>query len=460
MRKILTIGLVAALAASVPVPAAGQEETPAKIKAYGFIRNYMVFDTHEVSAGTQDLYFYMPKDSKMVDGVDQNENPSFRMLALTTRLGLNVSGYRFGEMQANGTIEGDFYCMSGSMAAFRLRQAYVGLLWDNLELGDLLVNIGQTWHPMAADMPHITNLETGAPFNPFNRSPQVMFHWTVGKFTWTGGILYPMQYLPVGPIYSTNPVWSDVTGQYEPKTTYSTTKSAEFNKYGMIPEVYLGVALKSGGFLGKAGVNFFSIMPRWQAPAITIVDEATKELAFDYDNTSLLKARLYAVSPFLFLQFTKGSFQLKAKTILAQAGEHMNLLSGYAGTYNWDTHALEYTPMQDWASFVSFQAGRKFQFLCMFGYMQQLGTTRSIFAYLANDRLNTLWLNTAADNKIQRAFRATPTLALNVGKLTFSLEYNCTGAWFGEGDRNRGGLYDTGHWVLNHRIEQMVKFSF
>ena len=84
----------------------------------------------------------------------------------------------------------------------------------------------------------------------------------------------------------------------------------------------------------------------------------------------------------------------------------------------------------------------------MLGYMQQLGTTKSVFAYLANDRLNTLWLNTSADNKIQRAFRATPT------------EYNCTGAWFGEGDRNRGGLYGTGHWVLNHRVEQMVKFSF
>ena len=460
MKKIL-LTLLAALSTMGPgVVCSAQEETPAKVKLYGFIRNYMVFDTHEVSAGIQDLYFYMPKDRQMVDGVDQNANPSFRMLALTSRLGLEIGDYRIGDLKATGNIEADFYCMSGSMAAFRLRQAYVGLLWDNLVLGDLLVNIGQTWHPMAADFPHITNLETGAPFNPVNRSPQVMFHWNVGKFTWTGGILYPMQFLPVGPTLSTDPAWDSYTEQYKPQTTYGTAKSAEFNKYGMIPEVYVGVAFKSGGFLGKVGANFFSSMPRWQAPAITIVDEATKELSFDYDHTSMLKARLYAISPFVFLQFTKGSFQLKAKSILAQSGEHMNLLSGYAGTYNWSKHALEYTPMQDWASFISFQAGRKFQFLCMLGYMQQLGTTKSVFAYRANDRLNTLWLNTSADNKIQRAFRATPTLAYNLGKLTFSLEYNCTGAWFGEGDRNRGGLFDTGHWVLNHRVEQMVKFSF
>ena len=195
MKKIL-LPLLAALSALGPgVVCSAQEETPAKVKLYGFIRNYMVFDTHEVSAGTQDLYFYMPKDSKMVDGVDQNQVPSFRMLALTTRLGLNVDGYRIGELKVKGNVEADFYCMSGSLATLRLRHAYMGLLWDNLVLGDLLVNVGQTWHPMAADMPHVTNLETGAPFNPFNRSPQVMFHWTVGKFTWTGGILYPMQYL-------------------------------------------------------------------------------------------------------------------------------------------------------------------------------------------------------------------------------------------------------------------------
>ena len=460
MKQIL-LSLFAALSILGPgVVCFAQEETPAKVKVYGFIRNYMVFDTHEVSAGTQDLYFYMPKDRKMVDGVDQNAVPSFRMLALTTRLGLDVGGYRIGDLKVSGNVEADFYSMNGSLATLRLRHAYASLLWDNLVLGDLLVHVGQTWHPMAADMPHVTNLETGAPFNPFNRSPQVMFHWTVGKFTWTGGILYPMQYLPVGPVNTTSPVWNPSTGRYEPKLTYGTTKSADFNKYGLIPEVYLGVSFKSGGFLGKAGANLFSSLPRWEAPAITVVDEATRELTFDYDHTSVLKERLYAISPFVYLQFTKGSFQIKAKSILAQSGEHMNLLSGYAGTYNWNRHSLEYTPMQDWASFVSVQAGRKFQFLCMLGYMQQLGTTKSVFAYLANNRLNTLWLNTSADSKIQRAFRATPTLAYNLGKLTFSLEYNCTGAWFGEGDRNRGGLYETGHWVLNHRVEQMVKFSF
>ena len=459
MKKIL-LSLIAALSALGPgIVCAGQEETPARFQPYGYIANYMVFDSREVDAGTQDLFFFMPKDLKMVGGVDENAAPSFRMLTLTSRLGLRVSGYRIGNTNVSGNIEGDFYCMSGSTATFRLRHAYMGLRWEGRR-GDLLLNVGQTWHPMAADLPHVNNVEMGSPFNPFNWSPQIMAHWTVGKFTWTGGILYPMQFLPAGPEVTTKPVWSSYYEEYEPWTTRGTTRNGDFMKYGLIPEVYLGVSFQSGGFLARAGADFFSIMPRWNAPTITIVDEETKELTFDYDSNSLLKARLYALSPFLFLQYTKGSFQIKAKSILAQAGDHLNLLSGYAGTYNWSKRALEYTPMQDWASYLSFQAGRKFQFLCMLGYMQQLGTTKSVFAYETTDRQNTLWLNTVADAKIQRAFRATPTLAYHLGKLTFSLEYNCTGAWFGEGTRNRGGLYADGHWVLNHRVEQMIKFSF
>ena len=458
MKRIL-LPLLAALSALGPaLVCSAQEETPAKVRVYGFIRNYTVFDTREVSAGIQDLYFYMPKDVKMSDGEDENAVPSLRMLSLTSHFGAQISGYQIGNTKVSGTIEGDFYCMNGSMAAFRLRHAYMGILWDNLVLGDLLLNVGQTWHPMAADLPNVTNLETGAPFNPVNRSPQIMVHWTVGKFTWTGGILYPMQFLPVGPTSTTTPVWYGLSGEYLPVTTYGSTKSADYNKYGMVPEVYLGVSFHSGGFLGRLGVNMFSSLPRWEAPAVTIVDEATRELTYDFTDTHVMKARLFAFSPMLFLQYTHGSFQVKAKSVLAQSGEHLNLLSGYGVTFNWKRHALEYTPMQDWASFLSFQFGRKFQFMSMFGYMQQLGTTKALFADQTNRR--PLWLNTAADANIQRAVRATPTLVYNLGNLAFSLEYNCTAAWFGTGQRNRGGIFETGHWVLNHRVEQMIKFSF
>ena len=171
------------------------------------------------------------------------------------------------------------------------------------------------------------------------------------------------------------------------------------------------------------------------------------------NKTREVKSLLSTFSPFLFLQFTKGMFQLRAKSILAQSGEQLNLLSGYGvHSYNSDG-TITYTPMQDWASFVSFQYGKKFQVMCMLGYMKQFGTTKD----LCN---NQLWMNTAADTKIQQAFRATPTVAWNLGKFTVSLEYNLTTAQFGEGDRNARGLYTNTHWVMNHRFICMTKFTF
>lgn len=402
-----------------------QEETPSKFKLYGFIRNYTVADTRAVNAGTEDLYFYMPKGYDMKDGMDLNDGFNWRFVSLTTRLGLDVSGYKWGTMGVSGKVEADFYNLSGSVPILRLRQAFMKLAWDDSPVG---LTIGQTWHPMAADMPHMNNLETGAPFNPFNRSPQLMVDWKLGgAWTFTASVLYLNHYLPTGPA----------------------GKSKDYYKYGL-PEFYAGVTYKSEKFVGKLGVDLVNLRPYRTHVDVRVMDDAP---------TVEVKSLLHTVSPFIFLQYTSGKFQLRAKSILAQAGEHMNLLSGY-GVAGYDVQVatgplgIDYTPMQDWASFVSFSYGKKVQLMCMLGYMKQLGTTEP----LVN---NLLWLNDSANQSIQEAFRATPILAWNLGKFTVSLEYNLTAAAFGQGTRNAYGMFDgTPEWILNHRFILMTKFNF
>ena len=105
MKKTILIAMAALLAGS----AAMAQETPAKFKLYGFIRNYMVADTRATNAGTEDLYFYMPKGHDMQNGVDMNDCFSWRFVSLTSRLGLDVSGYKFGTMGVSGKVEVDFY---------------------------------------------------------------------------------------------------------------------------------------------------------------------------------------------------------------------------------------------------------------------------------------------------------------------------------------------------------------
>lgn len=418
MKKGIIIVLAALLTGSA---AFAQEEKPAHFKLYGFIRNYLSADSRAVNGGTEDLYFYMPKDVSMKDGYDQNAGFNWRYVSLTTRLGLDVSGYQWGKMGISGKVEADFYALSGSVPILRLRQAFMKLTWDE---SPVALTLGQTWHPMAADMPHMNNLETGAPFNPFNRSPQVMVDVKLGSnVTFTASLLYLNHYLPTGPA----------------------GKSKDYYKYGL-PELYAGITYKSGKFMGKAGVDMVNMRPYRTITDWRVQDGSNKTIE--------VKNLLTTLSPFLFAQYTNGLFQLKAKTILAQAGEHLNLLSGYGVNSLYTDGNISYTPMQDWASFVSVQYGKKTQFMCMLGYMKQLGTTKELVD-------NQLWMNTAADTKIQQAFRATPTVAWNLGKFTVSLEYNLTAAEFGSGTRNaRGMLTGDKEWILNHRFICMTKFNF
>ncbi len=428
MRKVLFITLAALLTGGAAF-AQAPEQKPAHFKFYGFIRNYLVADSRAVNAGTEDLYFYMPKDVSMKDGYDQNAGFNWRFLSLTTRLGLDISGYKWGTMGVSGKVEADFYTLSGSTPVLRLRQAFMKLSWDD---NPVTLTLGQAWHPMAADMPHMNNLETGAPFNPFNRSPQITADVNLGSgLTLTASLLYLNHYLPTGPV----------------------GKSKDYYKYGL-PELYLGLSYKSDAFLGRVGLDMTNIRPYRTLTDWRVLDGGGKTIE--------VKSLMTTFSPFLYAQYTKGLFQLKAKTILAQGGEHLNLLSGYGvHSFNQDG-TIEYTPMQDWASFVSFSYGKKFQVMAMLGYMKQLGTTKE----LADNRM---WLNTSADTKIQQAFRATPTVAWNLGKFTLSLEYNLTAAEFGTGDFDSRGLQRrpapgaaaaAPHWVLNHRFICMTKFNF
>ncbi|MBO5595917.1 MAG: hypothetical protein J5917_03980 [Bacteroidales bacterium] len=425
LAALLTSG--AAFAQEAPVA-----EKPSHFKLYGFIRNYIAADSRSVKAGTEDLYFYMPMDKDMTNGFDANGSFNWRFVSLTTRLGLDVSGYKWGSMGISGKVEADFYYLSGSVPTLRLRQAFMKLVWDN---SPWALTLGQAWHPMAVDMPHMTNLETGAPFNPFSRTPQIRADVALGSgFSLTAGLMYLNHYLPTGP---------------------GNTKSKDYFKFGL-PEFYFGANFQNEHFLARIGLNMVNMRPYRTHPDWRVQGDDAPVIE--------VKSLLTTVSPFAFFQYTDGMFQLRAKTILAQGGEHMNLLSGY-GVHSFNNDGtISYTPMQDWASFVSFSYGKKFQVMAMLGYMKQLGTTRDLVD-------NQLWLNTSADTRIQQAFRATPTVAWNLGKFTVSLEYNMTAAQFGntvaagftaDAARDARGLFNPAemHWVLNHRFICMTKFNF
>ena len=115
MKKIyflLSAALLALCAMNVSAAETAQKAEPKNnIKLYGFVRNYLTFDSRESVSGTGDLFYYLPKDVKMNDAgtEDLNAAPSFRYLALTSRLGVDVTGYSIENVHFGAKIEADFY---------------------------------------------------------------------------------------------------------------------------------------------------------------------------------------------------------------------------------------------------------------------------------------------------------------------------------------------------------------
>ena len=413
MNKSILATAVAVLALSFS--AAAQDNATVQFKPYGFIRNYFAADSRESVYGVDDLFYYLPKDRNIVDGEDLNAQSTYVYGNLTSRLGLDIVGYQVNGWNVSARFEADFAAgLSGvtGTATLRLRQAFVTLAKDGVS-----IKAGQSWHPMAADMPHIFSLNTGAPFGPFSRTPEVVADFGLGNgVTLTTAALWQMQYTSAGP----------------------SGASAEYIKYGGIPELYLGLSLKDGGFTGRVGLDMLSIKPRHLNAA----------------GNHKVKDRITTVSPFMYAEYVNGMFAVKAKTIFAQAGEHMNLNGGY-GVSSVDTDGTwHYAPTRNSSSWISFTYGKKVQGVLFAGFVRNFGTAKEL--------VGPLYFSKNSFSNMNRMFRITPEMMFNWGKVTLGLEYELTGVQYGSfGAGHSYGLATQNlHWVCNNRILAMLRYSF
>ena len=455
MKKLIAIlscGL--ALTAAAFGQDAKKEPAPKNnFKLYGFVRNYFVYDSRESVSGTGDLFYYLPKDISLdASGEDINATSSFRYLSLTSRLGVDVTGYHIDNVHFSAKIEGDFYSglsnssnvnaslyfpsntkISGTATA-RLRQAYTTVTWKDLgEEGknSLALKMGQAWHPMGADFPHVFSLEIGAPFGPFSRTPLVQADYNLGKnWTLAAAAIWQMQYQSSGPIGA----------------------SAMYMKYGKVPELYAAATYKNNGFLFRAGVDVLSIKPRvfctTQVADKTVIDHKVSD-------------RKTSVLGYVYTQYNKDKFSLRAKSTFGQSGEHLNLMSGYAKVGVNPDGSWEYASLRNSSSWLSMSYGKKWQGVFFAGYMKNLGFKHALDGPIAK---GDVYFCGNGSSNINQIYRINPQLIYNIGKMNLGVEYQWTSIQYGEYDGeklNCYGLADKNlHWVGNHRVNVMVKYNF
>ena len=432
-----------------------------KTEIYGFVRNYFTYDSRESVSGTADLFYYLPKDVNMKDGMDLNAESSFRFVSLTSRLGVDVTGYNIGNVHFSAKIEGDFYSglsnssnanasayfpsntkISGTATA-RLRQAFATVTWKELgneKKNSVALKMGQAWHPMAADMPHIFSLEAGAPFGPFSRTPLVQMDANLGS-NWvvSASALWQMQYQSQGPVGA----------------------SALYMKYGMTPEMYAAVAYKNKGFLLRLGADLLSIKPRVLGTVAAPTEDnpdALKTVKVTDRKTSLLY--------YMYVQYTDKKFAVKAKTTYGQGGEHMNLMSGYAKVGENEDGSWEYASLRNSSSWLSMTYGKKWQGVLFLGYVRNFGLAEPVKeGFIKKD--DVYFCGNGFSN-INQMYRINPQLIYNIGKLNLGIEYQWTAVQYGKYSKvaeisvlNARALADQDlHWVGNHRVNMMMKYNF
>ncbi len=458
MKGLLKIILaIAPAVAALDMSAAEKDHSAAKdhlqnhYKLYGFVRNYFAFDTRESKSGTGDLFYYLPKDRNLNElGEDLNAQNSFRFLALTSRLGVDVSGYHIGKTHFGAKIEGDFYAgLSGSTgtATARLRQAYATISWKELPMrndskADVALKVGQAWHPIAADQPDVFDLSAGAPFNPFSRTPQVTMDASLGNhWILTASLLWQMQYTSAGPS-------GDVSS---------------YIKYSCTPEIYAGITYKAKGFLVRAGADILSIKPRWQGEVLV---SSPEDNAPDMNVTRKVSDRLTTISPYMYLQYKKDKFTAKAKTTYGSAGEHIGLMSGYGVTAKYDAlnedGHWDYAPLHSSSSWLSLSYGKKWQGTLFLGYLKNLGSSADLLNEDGVTDAADFWFNKNGFKNLNQIMRVSPQVLFNYGKLALGLEYEFTAVQYGDGKsyNKRGLSLEDLHWISNHRVQMVVKFSF
>ena len=188
MKKGLSLALVAMIAiASIGYSQEEKKEKKFGVEWNGYVKGDYILDTRRLNDTREGQYLYLPLGEDLdANGDDRNKEFGYNSFAIETRLSASFVGPDFLGMKTAGVIEGHFF---GNKAAdineLALRHAFFTLSNDKVEW-----LFGQYWHPgfVTNVSPGTHGYNAGAPYQPFNRSPQIRFS-TKGNVRFTAALL-------------------------------------------------------------------------------------------------------------------------------------------------------------------------------------------------------------------------------------------------------------------------------
>lgn len=382
MKK--SIAVLSFLILGAMLYAQGQTGTsPFGIKFSGYIKNDFILDTRQSVTIREGHFLLWPEPELMMQGVDVNKNLNFNFLAVQTRVSAAITGPDAFGAKTSGTIEGEFFGTSDAdINGFRLRHAFLKLSWEKTEL-----LFGQYWHPMFITdcFPGTVSVNTGAPFQPFARNPQIRLTRSLGKVKFTAVAFSQRDFTSSG-------------------------GSIQIRNSGT-PEVHTQVAYKNSNseagteFVAGAGVGYKTIVPRLYTP----LNYPEKEKVGSMITQAFVKVKVPAVT-------------IKAEAVYGQNTYDVLGISSYAVvSSDLVTGKRTYKPLASWAAWTDIQTnGSKVQAGIFAGYTANLGAGEPVLNITSGTRSN-----------IEYVRRIAPRVVFISGKVQIAYELEFTNAAFG-----------------------------
>lgn len=406
MKRFLIVGLALCMAGF-----SYAQKKDFSYKFYGQVRGDLFYNSRANAETVDGLFYLYPKDKNPdADGNDLNATPNGSFYLLYSRIGVDLTGPKIGNAVTSAKIEGDFRGSGSTFALFRIRHAYVNLDW-----GKSALLIGQTWHPLFGDVsPQILNLSTGAPFQPFSRSPLIRYRYKNQGWQLTAAAIWQLQYLSAGP----------------------NGKSEDYIKNSCVPELYFGADYKiKKEWLVGAGMEILSLVPRTQS----IVDEKVYKV----------DERITSLSFEAHAKYTDDNWTVAAKTVLASNLTQASMLGGYGATaIDSRTGEMEYTPYRHSTTWLNVVYGKKWKPGFFLGYMKNLGTNEPITGPTYGVGLD-----------VDQLLTASVQLTYNLPHWKIGAEYTPATAWYGDFDATNGRIRNT-HAITNHRLLGVLIYMF
>ncbi len=368
----------------------------------GFIKTDVLYDTRQTVSIREGHFLLYPKDQLLdPDGRDLNAKDTFHILSIQTRLALQITGPKALGAKPTGYIEGEFFGHSDpDINGFRLRHAYLKLNWEKSEL-----MIGQFWHPMfnTESFPEVVSFNTGAPFEPFSRAPQIRFTWTEGKFSLQAAALSQRDFASTGP--------DGVSTVY--------LRNAAF------PELNIKAAYATKNLLLGGGGNLLRVVPRLSTATGYRTDE------------SVNSAAAYA-----FARLKTAPLTVKAQVVYGGNLHHLTMLGGYAVSEIGSLPELRWTyvPVNTGSAWLEIQTnGSRWQAGIFGGYSKNYGTRKNIVGAIYS-----------RGDTIDHLLRIAPRIVFNAGKVRLAQEVELTSAAYGP--RDIRGRVNPSRTVTNLRL--------